>query len=100
MGDALVAESATPDEPWIGLRQPTQCVLWERPDLVNGVDRFDTVEELIDESHLSRSVLKCRECGQLYFYEFYEIVDWEEGNDRIYWTFIPVSEPMISSSLQ
>ena len=88
-----MTEPPTPDDTEIELPAPTQCVLWEKPELVGERDRFDTVEELIDESHLSRSVLKCRECGQLYFYEFYEIVDWKEGNDRIYWTFIPLDTP-------
>jgi hypothetical protein len=92
------AEPAAPAAPapelvFTELRAPTQCALWEKPELVNLADRFDTVEELIDKSHLSRSVLRCRECGQLYFYEFYEIVDWEDGNDRMYWTFIPVDAP-------
>jgi hypothetical protein len=35
-------------------------------------------------------LLKCRECGQLYFFEFYEWVDWENGNDPQYSKYIPV----------
>ena len=35
------------------------------------------------------SLYKCRECGQLYFYEWYEWVDWKEGNDKQYTTLVP-----------
>ena len=31
--------------------------------------------------------------GQLYFYEFYEVVDWKDGNDKQYSTYIPVDTP-------
>jgi hypothetical protein len=34
--------------------------------------------------------VKCRTCGQLYFYEFYEWIDWTGGNDPQYVTYIPV----------
>ena len=35
---------------------------------------------------------KRRECGQLYFYEWYEWVDRDEGDDKMYTTMIPVPE--------
>jgi hypothetical protein len=70
---------------------PTQCVLWEQPNLVTTPrDRFEAVETYEDDSHLRRALLKCRECGQLYFYEFYEHVDWDNGDDAQYSTYIPV----------
>jgi hypothetical protein len=47
-------------------------------------------ETYVDESHLFRDLLKCKGCGQLYFFEFYEEIDWEEGNDPQYSTYIPV----------
>ena len=72
------------------LRKPIQCVFWEKPELICVGRPFEAVEDLIDESHLTRSILKCRECGQLYFYEFYEIVDWEDGDDKQYSTYFPV----------
>jgi hypothetical protein len=75
------------------LRHPTQCDLWEKPELVYSPERFELMETFHDDSHLSRALLKCRECGQLYFYEFYEWVDWKEGNDAIYSTYIPVEDP-------
>ena len=77
---------------FVQLRRPTQCAIWERPELALGKfsQTFEAVEEFEDDSHLSRSLWKCRECGQLYFREWYEWVDWDEGNDKIYVTLIPV----------
>jgi hypothetical protein len=70
---------------------PAQCVLWEQPNLVTTPrGRFETVETYEDDSHLRRALVKCRECGQLYFYEFYEQVDWDDGDDAQYSTYIPV----------
>jgi hypothetical protein len=80
---------------FVQLRPPTQCAMWERPELALGKfsQTFEMVEEYEDDSHLSRSLWKCRECGQLYFREWYEWVDWDEGNDKIYVTLIPVQTP-------
>jgi hypothetical protein len=70
---------------------PTGCSLWRQPDAVlKPRECFEVVETFANESHLSRSLLRCRECGQLYFHEFYENVDWDGGNDAQYWTYIPV----------
>jgi hypothetical protein len=88
-GAAMADEGVTN---FFQLRQPTQCVLWEHPELALGKysQKFETVEDYVDDSHLSRSLWKCLECGQLYFREWYEWVDWDEGNDKIYVTLIPV----------
>jgi hypothetical protein len=51
---------------------------------------FELIDTYADESHLRRYLLKCRECGQLYFFEFYEWVDWEHGNDPQYSKYIPL----------
>lgn len=74
------------------LKIPTQCELWEKPELVDGPlkERFERLETYAHDSHLIRYLLKCRECGQLYFFEFYEWIDWEDGNDPQYTTYIPV----------
>jgi hypothetical protein len=78
----------------IRLRPPTQCALWEHPELALGKDPvFEWVETYDDDSHMTRALRRCRECGQLYFYEWYEWVDWEEGHDQIYRTYIPVQTP-------
>src|SRR5271166_737101 len=76
------------------MKKPTQCALWEHrePLLEPGKlkDLFGRIETYVDEDHLVRSLLKCRECGQLYFHEFYEWIDWEDGDDPQYSTYIPV----------
>jgi hypothetical protein len=74
------------------MKEPTQCAFWTKPELVLGAakDRFERLETVVDESHWWRYLLKCRECGQLYFYEFYETIDWEDGEDPQYSTYIPV----------
>ncbi len=51
---------------------------------------FKLIKTFEEESHLIRRLLKCKDCRQLYFYEFYEIIDWVGGNDSQYRTFIPV----------
>lgn len=74
------------------MKKPTQCVLWAKPELVREVrkDNFELIETYVDESHLERCLLKCSECGQFYFFEFYEEIDWIDGNDPQYSTYIPV----------
>ena len=77
----------------VELRHPTQCVLWEHPGRLAGggfADCLEEIETFEDTSHLVRSLYQCRECAQLYFYEWYEWVDWDGGNDKHYTTLIPV----------
>ena len=77
---------------FIELRHPIQCVLWENPDRASAEfsEIFDEIECYEDSSHLDRSLYRCKECGQLYFFEWMEWVDWAEGNDRQYSTLFPV----------
>ncbi|MDO8589936.1 MAG: hypothetical protein Q7R69_01555, partial [bacterium] len=35
-------------------------------------------------------LVKCKQCGQLYLKEFYETIDWIDGEDPQYLTYIPV----------
>ncbi len=72
------------------MKEPTNCILWTKPELIAAPGRFEPVASYEDESHWSRCLLKCRECGQLYFYEFYEWIDWDDGDDPQYSTYIPV----------
>ena len=78
----------------IKISSSTSCHLWNKPDLSSEDLIQDLVIEEIytDDSHLMRKLLKCKECGQLYFYEFYEEIDWQEGNDPQYRTWIPVED--------
>jgi hypothetical protein len=78
---------------FVTLRHPTQCVLWEQPERLNAGgfgELFKTIARYEDSSHLTRYLYECRECGQRYFYEWCEMVDWDEGNDKQYTTLIPV----------
>ena len=73
--------------------QPAQCTYWHNPELVRAAPMkkgFELIDTYANESHLRRYLLKCRECGQLYFFEFYEWIDWEHGNDPQYSKYIPV----------
>jgi hypothetical protein len=77
----------------VHLQNPTGCSLWADPDRIVSSkfsELFDEVESYEDSSHLTRSLYKCRDCGQLYFHEWYEWVDWKDGNDKMYTTLIPV----------
>ncbi len=58
-----------------------------REDLISG---FDTLETFDEDDHMSRRLVKCRRCSQLYFYAFDEEVDYKGGEDPQYRTWIPV----------
>jgi hypothetical protein len=60
-----VTEPEAPDI--FHLRHPIQCVLWEHPDRLRGkfAEFFDETAPYEDSSPLTRSLYKCRECGQL-----------------------------------
>lgn len=73
---------------------PKECHLWSdkaltRDTLAKSLVLVKTYE---DESHLIRSLKRCAACGHHYFYEFYEVVDWEHGDDAQYRTWIPVDD--------
>ncbi len=86
---------------------PIQCHLWTL-DLSNApilTDNFDTVEVYkdtfeTDADHRERSLLRCKQCGQLYFYEWLEWIDWNEGNDPTYSTYIPLSSTASANKLK
>ncbi len=61
---------------------------------------MEVVKDFEDSSHFDRSLLRCRACGQLYFYEFYEEIDWANGNDPTYRTWVPVEEKDVDSLLK
>jgi hypothetical protein len=74
------------------MKEPTQCVLWKKPELVGEPmkERFELLDTYEKESHLWRYLLKCRECGQRYFFQFEEEIDWTGGNDPQYSVYIPI----------
>jgi hypothetical protein len=73
---------------------PSECVLWRRENLAIEELRniFEPLLSFAEDSHFVRKLLRCKECGHLYFYEFYEEIDWKEGKDGQYWTWIPVDD--------
>ncbi len=74
--------------------QPTKCHLWEKEltrEDFNLKGNFLILKTFFDDgSHSFRRLLQCNDCNQLYFYEFYEEIDWEEGEDPQLSTLIPV----------
>jgi hypothetical protein len=75
------------------MKDPVGCRYWTEPERAfEGPmeDRFRQLELLVEESHWWRYLLECRECGQKYFFEFYEEIDWVGGHDPQYSTYIPV----------
>jgi hypothetical protein len=72
---------------------PTGCAYWNKPEEIpsNGlIEVSELIERFDDTSHLMHALIKCRECGQLYYYEYYDEIDFEDGDDPVYMTYIPV----------
>jgi hypothetical protein len=71
---------------------PAQCHLWQAEKLTTGdlLEALEVVETFLDEPHQTRDLRKCKFCGQLYFQEFLDWIDWEKGDDPSCQTFIPV----------
>ena len=70
----------------------SHCHLWTKKSLLKNdlKDSLEVVEIIEQESHNSKKIMKCKDCGQLYLYHFVEEVDWEEGNDDQCFQWIPV----------
>jgi len=85
----------------IKISSSSLCHLWNKADISPEELRQDLSMEQVyeDDSHLMRRLMKCKKCGQLYFYEFYEEIDWSEGNDPQYRTWIPVDDPASAVAL-
>lgn len=78
-----------PAQKTIQMKVPTQCQLWLRTDLTPFDLNMEMVKVFTRTSHIERDLLKCRECGQLYFHDWYEHVNF--NNDAaMYDTYIPV----------
>jgi len=52
---------------------------------------LESIEVLLDKSHLSLGVLKCKDCGQLYL-EFYKEVTLGDGEDDNWNFYVPISK--------
>jgi len=72
--------------------EPLKCTLRRNPESLKNIHEIlEAIETYVDDSHDRRCLLKCRECGQLYFYKFLEFVDYENGDDPQYRTYVPVT---------
>lgn len=73
--------------------EPTGCHIWSDADQVlrgwGGV--FEVLESYQNEDHFRRSLMRCRDCGHLYFYEFAEWKDLQDGDDPTYRCWVPVA---------
>jgi hypothetical protein len=74
-------------------KAPLGCELWtqETPNLNLENVKVYTNEFPVYADEAIRKLMRCADCGQLYFYEMLEYIDWEEGNDPTYRTYIPVA---------
>lgn len=70
---------------------PKQCILWTKEQLVPSDLSFDFVSEISDIPKISQQLRKCKECGQLYLYEYNDFFASPYDDLPIYKTYIPVS---------
>lgn len=76
-------------------KEPVQCLYWTDASAIReGMlkDRFELIETYVKDDQFWQYLLRCRECGQLYFMEFREETDWVGGNDPQYTTYVPVRD--------
>jgi hypothetical protein len=67
------------------------CHLWQTVTVSEDeLNKLEVVETFLEDSHLMRSLKRCKDCGQLYFYQFREEIDWLAGEDPAYRILIPV----------
>jgi len=80
---------------------PSDCHLYREQPLTPQSLRASLalVKTYEDDAHLIRTLLRCKRCGQLYFHEFYEVVDWSGGDDAQYSSWIPVDDEPGASRL-
>lgn len=71
------------------MKNPAQCLLWNKMDLTPLDLKLEMVEMFVREPHLERDLFKCKECGQLYFHEWYEHVNFKH-DAFMYETYFPV----------
>lgn len=84
---------------------PKQCLLWKKEELTMDdikMDNFELIKDLPEEiAHVSQSIRKCKECGQLYIVEFNDFfADWENNDLPTYWHLVPVSDKELKNFLK
>lgn len=75
---------------------PTQCALWKKEKLTPldlAPENFEFIERLSDIPNVSEQVKRCKECGQLYLFEYNDFFANPWSDDLpIYMNYVPVSE--------
>ena len=67
-----------------------KCWSSESSDAWEAVTSIPIEVQLIDESHYIVSIRACPFCSQRYLQVTTEVVDWEDGEDPIYRTIVPI----------
>ena len=77
------------------------CHLWNNENLTKEelLSSLEVLNTYSDDADLIRKLLQCKVCKQLYFYEFLEYRDYENGKDPSYRTWIPVKNIDIANKL-
>jgi hypothetical protein len=65
---------------------PTARAAWEARE------GLTYVAELINESHFHVTILACPFCAQRFVPIFTESIDWQDGDEPLYWTLLPITE--------
>ena len=78
---------------------PEQCHLWSTPLTWEMLEALDHLKWYGKDYHHTRQLMRCLTCGQLYFHEFYEEVDYRNGEDQQYYIFIPVDSVKTADEL-
>lgn len=83
------------------ITENSTCHVWNHPEITSDQIKIslEVIKTYQDESHLIRYLKKCRTCGQLFFYEFSEEIDWVGGNDPQYRLWIPVNDQKSADEL-
>lgn len=55
---------------------------------------------LVDESHFIVDLIRCRQCDRPWVRIFYELIDWNNGEDSQARNFIPLSEDQYKAILE
>ena len=64
---------------------PESAAAWE------AIGKTPIRDRVIDESHYIVSIRECPSCNQNYLQVTTETIDWEDGEDPIYRTVLPIS---------
>lgn len=83
---------------------PKKCILWTKEKLTSddlSENNFEFIKSLPGISNVSEKIKKCKECGQLYLFEYNDFFANPYSDDLpIYMTYVPVSEEEIVEHLK